>query len=188
MSHLNLLRHWYTSSNEPYAIFCEDDVSFESINYWNFSWNDFITNLPSDWECVQLMRMTSTYQKPDHVKEDLKLVLRRGRWWGSHSLMKREYVKKILDRHCLGYNKYRLVIPSNYMPIIENVLFLGICPCIYNFPMLVGNLTLDTTVNLEPEFHDTFLSHHDQDFKLVLNAWKNLDSTFDIKKILNNPI
>jgi hypothetical protein len=45
VSQLNLMRNWYNSCNEPYSIFCEDDISFESIHYWNFTWNEFIENL-----------------------------------------------------------------------------------------------------------------------------------------------
>jgi hypothetical protein len=79
VSQLNLMRNWYNSCNDPYAIFCEDDISFESINYWNFTWNEFVENLPNDWGCVQLMRIVSPWH--DNAEQELQIDLRSGRWW-----------------------------------------------------------------------------------------------------------
>lgn len=188
ISHLNLLRNWYITCNEPYAIFCEDDISFECINYWNFTWDEFIENLPKDWECVQLTRITSTFAAPESIEEDLNLVLRKGRWWGSHSLMKREYVKKVLDKYFLNYNKYRLVVKDDaYIPFIENILFFNFDKHIYNFPMLLGNTNLESTVYKGLDINNIFVPHINKDFSILLNKWKSIDSTFNIKNALSNP-
>jgi GR25 family glycosyltransferase involved in LPS biosynthesis len=54
-SHLKMIKKWYDETNEDYAFFCEDDLSFETVQYWNFSWKDFVDNLPENWDCVQLI-------------------------------------------------------------------------------------------------------------------------------------
>jgi hypothetical protein len=182
ISHLNMLRNWYTSCNEPYAIFCEDDASFASVDYWNFTWNDFISNLPQDWECIQLMRMSTDPIDPNEKYYNLNLS--SGRWWGSHSLMKRSYVKKILDKFVKGYNHYHFEIPTDkedvsYYPIAENVLFLSVGP-VWNFPLLVEftrNLSTNPTAPIAPS---TVIASH----KHILRLWKTLGPTLDIKQAL----
>jgi hypothetical protein len=188
ISHLNLLRNWYVSCDEPYAIFCEDDIDFSSINYWNFTWDDFVANLPSNWECVQLMRIVEYVQlrEAGYPVEDLfKLDLRWGRWWGSHSLMRRSYVKKLLDRYIRGYNQYHIelwVDNSSFIPVIENVLFVG-AGVVYNFPMLIEcgqfNSTIRNSDDLSPENNNQILSH-----MAVLDQWQTHGASFDIVQAL----
>jgi hypothetical protein len=183
ISHLNMLRNWYTSCNEPYAIFCEDDASFASVDYWNFTWNDFICNLPQDWECIQLMRMATD---PNDPKENqyCNLTLTFGRWWGSHSLMKRSYVKKILDKFVKGHNHYHFEIHTDqenvsYYPIAENVLFLSV-GAVWNFPLLVEfsrNPSTNPDAPIAP--NNAIISH-----KRIMHLWKKLGPTLDIKQAL----
>ena len=182
VSHLNLMRNWYNSCNEPYAIFCEDDISFESIHYWNFTWNEFIENLPSDWGCVQLMRMVSPWS--DDANQQLQINLREGRWWGSHSLMKREFVKGLLEKTCMGFNKYRLEVWQNNMvlqPIIENVLFLMDVGKVYNIPFLIENARFNTTLDVKSSDSQQcqIWSH-----QAILNEWKTKGPALNIKDIM----
>ena len=82
ISHINLLRNWYVSTDEEYAIFCEDDVSFESIEHWNFTWDDFVRYIPEGWNGVQLTKVQMPFCNPAG-EPNLILKLTRGRWWGS---------------------------------------------------------------------------------------------------------
>jgi hypothetical protein len=182
VSQLNLMRNWYNSCNEPYSIFCEDDISFESIHYWNFTWNEFIENLPKDWGCVQLMRMVSPWS--EDAEQQLQIDLRPGRWWGSHSLMRREYVKRLLEKTCVGINKYHLEVWQNntsLLPIIENVLFLMDVGKVYNIPFLIEDDRFNTTFNGK-----LFDAHRDQNnsHQKILNQWKTKGSILDIKDIM----
>jgi hypothetical protein len=184
LSHLNMLRHWYISTNEEYAIFCEDDISFESAYYWNFTWDEFIENLPSDWECVQLMRSIDDF---DVALHSLELNLAHGRWWGSHSLMRRSYVKKILDRYFRGYNHYFLEVFTNdkyYDIIVENILFVVPDSHVYNFPMLIENINFNSTYLSGDQ---TIPAHMVRSHQIIIDLWKTQGSNFDIKRI-NDPV
>lgn len=178
VSYINLLRNWYVSTSEEYAIFCEDDISFESIKYWNFTWNEFIQRIPIDWECLQLIRMISPWSKKD--EETLRLDLRHGRWWGSSALLKRSYVKKILDRTCTGYNEYTFDIiyaDIKYEPIIENILFLNLGR-VYNFPMFIENINIPTTYLIKT---DSVISEQIESHKIILKEWQTNGRTLDLK-------
>jgi hypothetical protein len=181
VSQINLMRNWYNSCNEPYAIFCEDDISFETVHYWNFTWDEFMENLPEDWECVQLMRMISPWN--EHSHSEINIDLRPGRWWGSHSLMRREYVKRLLDKYCVGVSEYNLEIwigESGVAPIIENLLFMEIGK-VYNIPLLIEDQRFNTTFsekNIDAD-DDQVRSHRG-----ILNEWKTKGHTLDIREIM----
>jgi hypothetical protein len=179
ISHLNLMRNWYVSTNEDYAIFCEDDVSFESIKYWNFTWEDFVEHLPENWECIQLTKVMVPCDAGCKGSKEFNLKLTWGRWWGAYSLMKRSYVKKILDKTCIGYNEYCFDIiygDIDYEPIIENLLYIGMAT-VYNFPMLVEQREFNTTFFYKNETATTSQewSHH-----FVLEEWQTNGKTLDL--------
>ena len=53
-SHLKALKHYLETSDSPYAIIMEDDCSLDLVKYWNFSWADFYSHFPYDWDVVQI--------------------------------------------------------------------------------------------------------------------------------------
>lgn len=192
ISHLNLMRNWYVSTDEEYAIFCEDDTSFESIKYWNFTWDDFVQHLPEHWNGVQLRKVVMPYCNPEG-EEVLKLKLTQGRWWGTCSLFKRSYVKTILDATCQGYNSYTLnsidIYGTMYGPIIENLLYLQAGE-IYNFPMFVENSDFGTTfVNKNTITEGVAIANDAQYWsdQLVLKEWKTVGATLDFKDAMTLP-
>jgi hypothetical protein len=181
ISHLNLMKNWYVSTNEEYAIFCEDDVSFESIEHWNFTWDEFVERLPNDWECIQLTKVVAPCTSAGD--SELKIKLKWGRWWGSYSLIKRDYVKRLLDKTCIGYNEYHLDTiwgDMEYEPIIENLLYLGV-GTVYNFPMLVEHKEIPTTFlhKLETSNESQELSH-----KFILEEWRTRGRTLSIDEVM----
>jgi GR25 family glycosyltransferase involved in LPS biosynthesis len=186
ISHINLLRNWYISTDEEYAIFCEDDVSFESIKHWNFTWDEFVQNLPEYWNGVQLTKVMMPYCNPAG-DPNLSLKITRGRWWGAHSLLRRPYVKVLLDRVCQGYNSYQLdsiyLDGVPYGPIIENLLYLQMGG-IFNFPMLFEDASFDTTyknknkitVGVETANDSQYWSH-----RLIAEQWRTNGATLNFK-------
>ena len=137
ISFINAIKAWYDSSDEEYAIFCEDDISFESIEYWNFTWEEFYSKLPSDWECLQLVRMHSEINTK--TLSDLQLDFRWGRWWGSSLMIKRSHAKKLLDIMYVGPGKYKISSQDGlYDPCVENCLMFNY-NTVCNFPLLFEN-------------------------------------------------
>ena len=141
ISHIKLLREWYDNTNEPYAVFLEDDISLKSIDYWNFSWQDFFNRLPKDWRCVQLVRMENpcTVDTFNRMRLNLKVSFDYGvRWWSTNGLLRRDYVKEIVEQHNPEPNVYNLW-HRDVVPISENIIYLRNDP-VYNFPLFWENL------------------------------------------------
>ena len=158
ISYLALIKDWYDNSDEEYAIFCDDDMDFMSIDYWTFSWREFVDALPKNWQCIDLVRIQEWdgYQNIIHNEEiipSLNLRIRKWHDWGTAMLITKGYAKKILDRHYVS----EYVIDTNIVddpatrggyiyyiwPLIENVLYKALDDSnVYNFPLLLEKADL----------------------------------------------
>lgn len=159
-SHLKAIKDWYENTNEPYAFFCEDDISFETVQYWNFTWEEFFNKIPKDWECVQL---TLIRNEPTMFAFFQPEVHFRHRCWcdfGVAHLITRNRAKKLLDVYYDGktfvwdyrgsdkqLRKEQHYQTWPYEPGIETILYsiLDNKP-VYTFPLFVANTNLRTTV------------------------------------------
>lgn len=181
ISHLRCLKNWYDTTSEDMILFCEDDNDFSSIEHWNFTWQEFLQNLPKNWECIQLIRLISPLWEGH--EQEFKLDLRHGRWWGCVSLMTRSWVKKILDRHVISDNEYRLDI-DEIQPIVENVLYLGLGD-VYNFPLITENNSfLGTIKECADEDYIKAKIPHIVSEKKIKECWKNIDTNIKIEQML----
>ena len=59
VSHLRAIQEWVSSSGaagekEPYALICEDDLSFETVPAWRCDWKTVAAALPLHWDVLQL--------------------------------------------------------------------------------------------------------------------------------------
>jgi hypothetical protein len=154
-SHLKAIKEWYYNTDEEYAFFCEDDLSLETVQYWNFTWEEFLLNLPSNWECLQLSL----------VREDMLIFYQNGitlrpRCWCDWSacayLIKRSHAKKLIGAYyrngefTLDYkgSDYDLRLSSynseNFLrPIVETLIFTKFADedSILTFPLFVEDST-----------------------------------------------
>ena len=102
ISHLKAIQKWYEETDEDYAFFCEDDLSFETVDYWNFTWDSFVENLPEDAECVQL-----TSIRPSH--DNICLRERSMYDWSVTAyIMTRDYARRVIERHI--FDEYYIII------------------------------------------------------------------------------
>jgi hypothetical protein len=167
VSHLKAIQQWYNTTDEDYAFFCEDDLSLETIDYWNFTWEDFINSLPEDAECVQLFTIRDHYDTYE---------LRERYWndWGASAyILTRDYAKKIIETYIQG-DTYHLEIPNqDVMPLIENILFASVGKT-YTIPLFVENTKFNSTfVNQDDDVNEGQKNNHRIAKDLVLNYWKN---------------
>lgn len=157
-SHIQTIKDWLDTSTDEYAFFCEDDLSFDTLQYWKFSWKDFMSKLPDDWEALQLCLISE-------VNRDVYFT-ERGHWdWGCQAyVLKRSYAKKLVSLHYKD-GTYDLTIPElDFTPCIEHVLFDGIGK-VYNFPLFVEDISFESTYALERHVNTNAYDH-------ILNWWK----------------
>jgi len=198
ISYLTAMRHWYDNTNEEYAIFCDDDMSFESIDHWSFTWQELLDNLPQEWECIQLVRINNwsagltnnAVSAYDPSKFEIPtLQLRKRRWddFGGAGLFKRGYVKKILDRHWIDSLNFNFSIPDNpanpvswfRFATVENVLFSGLTDSVYNIPLLVEK-PFSSTLDVPQEIYC-----HLKSYEYYSTLWKLYGSDLPLRYIMN---
>jgi hypothetical protein len=192
ISFLEMMKSWYELRDEQYGLFCDDDISFESIDYWNFNWQDVLDNLPENWQCVQLIRLNEWESRglvlgSNVVMPDLRLRKAGLYDWGTSFMCKRSYVKKVLDRHITGENSYDFSIksrgiPDQYLPYTaEHVLMAELTDHIYNFPILIENQEFTSTI--ESESVDRF--SHTKSYKFYSGLWKLFGKDLPIEYLMN---
>ena len=190
ISYLTAMRHWYDTTNDEYAIFCDDDMSFESIDYWTFTWQEFLDQLPQDWDSIQLVRINNWNVGliNNAAKFEMPTLQLRKREWddfGGAGLFKREYVKKILDRHWIDPFSFNFTISADIVPAffyfatIENVLFTGLSQNVYNVPLLLEHPFL-TTMDVPRMAYS-----HDRSYEYYSTLWKMYGTDLPLWYIMN---
>jgi hypothetical protein len=178
VSHLKAFKDWYYNTNEPYGFFCEDDLSLETVENWNFTWEEFVNNLPSDWEAVQLLA----------IRGDFNRICLRERLWDDWAItayiLKRDYVKQIIQHCCIGETYNLEVKDSEIMPIGESLFFTNFGK-VYTCPLFVENTRIDSTNLNDTELENGQKPNHHFASEYISNWWK--ENQADIKTLMNIP-
>ena len=180
-SHFTLLKEWYETTNESYTLIVEDDLSLAPVEYWNFTWEEFFNALPKDWNCIQLV-LIREYLCDNYIFEKRK----EQDWCAGAYLIKREYVKLLLDLYYFD-NYFNLDIKDlTSPPVIEHLLFTN-KPGVYCFPLFVEDC-YNTHSSLLPEnVHAELINGqgpmHHFSYDCVINWWKNKGAFMNIDNI-----
>jgi GR25 family glycosyltransferase involved in LPS biosynthesis len=54
VSHLKTIKHWLDTSKSEYAIIIEDDLILDTVNDWQWTWNEFLSKIDLDYNMLQL--------------------------------------------------------------------------------------------------------------------------------------
>ena len=199
-SHLKAIKSWYENTDEEYAIFFEDDVSFETIKYWNFKWDEFYRNLPEDWECVQLCVIALQPAVMESIVNRNRITRRDWSDWSCCAyLINRKHAKKLVENYLpeniflLDYKGWdrELRYQWNYayaVPTPETIVY-TLFPenkdkqVVYTFPLFVENINFSSTW-CESEIHSTDEgSLHNVSNKTAINWWKTKGSNLTLNDI-----
>jgi hypothetical protein len=173
ISHLKMIEKWYHDTDEEYAFFCEDDLSLETIDYWNFTWSEFIEQLPNDWECVQLCCV-----RPDEI--EIQLRERDSYDWSVTAyILKRDYAEKILNRYILEDSYHLEIRDTGFYPMPENVLFYGLGK-VYSINLFVEDQKLQSTFTEVNSLQTGQKEYHTETYHHVMNWWKSNGKTANI--------
>ena len=157
-SHLKAIKHWYETSDTPYAIFAEDDVSFDTARFWKFSWDYFIEKLPYDCDVVQLAIIN-----PGVVYASM-----HARWVNDFStacyMITRHHAKKLIEHHCVG-DKFRLDQGVKPRPVADDLIYN--CGRTYAIPLFHYKIELGSSIH--PDHIEVF---HKGSHKGILDHWR----------------
>ena len=157
-SHLKAIKQWYETTDTPYAIFAEDDVSFDTARFWKFSWDEFMEKVPYDWDVIQLAIIN-----PGVVYASM-----HARWVNDFStacfMITRHHAKKLIEHHCVG-DKFRLDQGVKPRPVADDLIYN--CGRTYAIPLFHYKIELGSSIH--PEHIEVF---HKGSHQGILQHWK----------------
>lgn len=170
-SHLKAIKHWYETSSSPYAIIMEDDCNLDLVKCWNFTWQDFVANIPYDWDVVQIAIICTGDL---HVKLHKRFV---NDFSTACYLINRHHAEKLLKYHVKG-NKYRLDNGVKPRPVADDLIYNS--GNTYSIPLLLYRIELGSSIH--PEHIDMY---HKANFEALSQFWQQSGASMDIKEYMD---
>jgi hypothetical protein len=116
MSHLKAIRHWLDTSDSEYAIFAEDDLSMDTVQYWPWTWQEFLDAVHFDYDVLQLC-LTQFNQKKISVHRRFRTDYSAGLY-----MLKRSHAKSLIKRMIID-DKYNVNIKRDDVIVDHTVIF-----------------------------------------------------------------
>lgn len=196
VSYVKNMKHWLENTDEEYGIFGEDDLNLCTVDNWNFTWDDFVNNLPDNWQAVQLIRLNDWRLGHQENGNPIKIRIRNWNDWGSTFLGKRSYVEQLVKEYYINDTMFRLEVKGepNVSPHPENLFYEGFNRWnVYSCPILVENVSIPSTyIEL---YNKIGFDNYDKEHNMKMdqynssmyyqNAWKETGSTLNIKDIVS---
>jgi len=170
-SHLKAIKHWYETSDTPYAVFMEDDCDLDVVKCWNFTWKDFVSKIPYDWDLVQMAIIATG---DIHTRIHKRFV---NEFSTAAYIITRHHAKKMLKLHVRG-DKYKLDNGVKPRAVADDLLYNS--GNSYSIPLFLYKTELGSTIH--PDHVDAY---HKANYQAQLNFWMNAGSKMTIDELMN---
>ena len=167
-SHLRALKHYLETSDSPYAVVMEDDCSLDLVRFWNFTWVDFYSQIPYDWDVVQIAIICTG---DIHVKLHKRFV---NDFSTACYVINRHHAEKLVRLHCRG-DKYKLDQGMKPRPVADDLIYNS--GNTFSIPLLLYRTELGSSIH--PEHVDAF---HKANYSAQSNYWEQQGSSINIKE------
>jgi hypothetical protein len=171
MSHLKAIKYFYEQTDLDYIIICEDDIIFDTVSYWPFTWTAFMSSAPYDWDVLQCA-ITST--KNLRVNLHPRLI---NDFCAAFYVITRHHAAKIIKNHIRG-EKFKLDQKIKPRAASEEIIYN--CGKTYSIPLFTYRY--DFTSGIHQEHVEIF---HKQNVDGVLNFWKTRPQELGTEQILD---
>ena len=116
VSHLSVIKHWLETSSSEYAIIMEDDLSFETVKYWNFTFDEYIKNINVKYDILQFCII-------HNFNVNTSFHMREYRDWSAACyLVTREQAKSLINKYFID-GKY--VLPKDHSALADFIIYYG---------------------------------------------------------------
>ena len=170
-SHLKAIKHWYETSDSPYAVIMEDDCNLQTVRCWNFTWKDFYAKVPYDWDVVQIAIICTGDL---HVRIHKRFV---NEFSTACYIITRHHAEKLINLHCRG-DKYKLDNGVRPRPVADDLIYNS--GNTYSLPLFLYRIELGSSIH--PEHIDAF---HRGNYDSQLNYWSNMGAQMNIDDLMN---
>jgi len=174
MSHLLLLKNWLESDlSSPYLIVMEDDISFSSVKFWRWTWQEFIEAINFEYDVIhltppffgeQILKIKKITKDNVPITTTCYLVSRAG-------------AKKILNNKLVD-NKIIFDFDDRDN-VADHQLIYGASTNSYALPLFTQETTLDTDINFDPSVKEVLIGAKNQIEWLLENSTDPLSNILD---------
>ena len=170
-SHLKALKHYLETSDAPCAVIMEDDVDLQIVKNWNFTWKDFYSLVPYDYDVIQLAIICTG---PLHVALHKRFV---NDFSTASYMITRHHAEKLVGLHCRG-DKYKLDQGVKPRAVADDLIYNS--GNTFSIPLFLYRIALGSSIH--PEHVDFFhKSSHDG----LLQFWTQTGCNLDINELMN---
>ena len=170
-SHLKSIKHWYETTDTEYGIFMEDDCDFCSVKHWPFSWREFMSRMPYDWDCLQIAiinpRRLIANIHPRYVDDFSTACF----------VVNRRYAEKLMHFHCRG-DKFKLDNGVRPRAVADDLIYNA--GRTYAIPLFLYKLELGSSIH--PEHIDAF---HKGNFDAQFAYWSQNGAQTEIDALMD---
>jgi hypothetical protein len=177
ITHVEMIKTWLETTNDPYMIMMEDDYDLNLIEYWHFDWNYLMNHIPYDWDCIQL-----GFECRDEVKFFLHPKPEKNTYFGA-CMITRSHAEKIVKLHYKN-NKYNLSMKTADYSYIKE----GQSACVDYIICSTGKTYCIPLITCNVEFGsfednvDNYVDYHDECRKLYYHWWKYEKNNFTLEE------
>jgi hypothetical protein len=163
ISHLKSIKHWLDTSTSEYAIIVEDDLTFETVDNWQWNWKEFLSKIDTYYDILQLS-IINNYQ----VNTSLHYREIRDSSAACY-VIKRSWAEKLVSKHIVE-GKFIFSGKDRSRLVADGLIYNGaIC---LSFPLFTYSIDFDSSIN--QEHINTF---HTKSRNEVLDFWKTNPKT-----------
>lgn len=170
-SHLKALKHYLETSDSPCAIIMEDDVDLQLVKNWNFTWKDFYSLVPYDYDVIQLAIICTG---PLHIALHKRFV---NDFSTASYMITRHHAEKIVKHHVRG-EKYKLDQGVKPRAVADDLVYNS--GNTFSIPIFLYRISLGSSIH--PEHVDFF---HKNSHDGLLEFWTNTGCNLNINELMN---
>jgi len=170
-SHLKAIKHWMDTSDSPYAIFMEDDVDLDTVRFWDFTWTQFASKLPYDWDVIQLAIICTGAL---HVKLHRRFI---NDFSTACYMITRHHAEKLIRCHVRG-EKYKIDNGVKPRAVADDLIYNS--GNTYAIPMFLYKIALGSSIH--PEHIDIF---HRASHDGLRQYWEQQGCNLKLEELMN---
>jgi GR25 family glycosyltransferase involved in LPS biosynthesis len=160
-SHLKALK-MFLETDFPCALIMEDDCDISTISHWGFTWKDFYSKTPYDYDVIQLAIINPAQV---HLRMHHRFV---NDFSTACYLITKHHAQKLVNLHCRG-DKYKLDQGVKPRAVADDL--------IYNSGNTFAIPLFLYKIDLGSDIHDIHVDvYHRNSHDAIWQFWKNVSS------------
>jgi GR25 family glycosyltransferase involved in LPS biosynthesis len=161
VSHLKAIKHYLDNSDSDYAIIIEDDLSFETVENWDFTFQEFVDSVDKDFDILQMCIIHNyNINKKLHIRE-------AGDWSSACYFITRKWAEQLVAKHIVE-DKYRLYRGNK--SVADSIIYEK--AKVYSIPLFTNNLEFDSNINQQ-----NMTGSHLRSYNQIIKYWEVYSAT-----------